>query len=123
MFISIVSSSIWAKLYKKSSTSRPETSTTRTSTTTPKQTTTTKRRTTVQQFYFVDEILDDRRIPLHKESNEKPKDTPLSKLQYNPAHIGISWERMPNEKDCSQRVASISKLLILIMPVLIVLLI
>jgi hypothetical protein len=111
-------------LDKKTPARRSETSTAKTPEITTKRPTP-KKRPTTERIYFVDEIADGEKVPLYKEFDGGQGDTPLSRLYFNasnPATFGITWDRVPYEKDFSHRVASISKLLILIMPVLIVLL-
>ena len=104
--------------------SRPETPATITSKLTTRRTTI-KRSSTAPQFYFVNEIVNDERKSSSKKKMMKNKKIHYY-LNYNkckyPANFGIIWERVPYDKDFSNRVTSISKLLILILSILLILL-
>jgi len=121
--IHLVSWSIWRKWYQKTTTRRPEPPAT---TTTAQVTTrrTTIKRTTEEapQVYFVNEIVNGEREPSsQRENDEEPENSLLSRLQINPsdpAIFGINWEPVPYNKGFSNRVTSLSKLLILILTIL-----
>jgi hypothetical protein len=120
--IHLVSWSIWNQWYKRTSTRRPETVAAIAAGVTTRQTTI-KRTSPTTRVYIVNEIVNDgRKSPSYSDEQE---DSLLNKLQLNasdPATFGINWERVPYDKAFSNRVASISKLLVLIIPILLVLL-
>ncbi|CAF1263499.1 unnamed protein product [Adineta steineri] len=122
--------SIWSKWYKRNPTQSPELKTSEPTKATTKQTTTIK---TIQvatpvppKLYIVNEIVNNGETPLiyRDEINEKG-DTLLSKLQLNasnPDTFGIQWDRVPYDTGFSNRIVSLSKLVILLLPILLVLL-
>lgn len=122
---SLVSWSAWSKWYSRSSTRRPDTSPADLARFGPDQWTTQRRRPATSRMYVVNEIANGDQKSSSKESSEEDNNVVKPKLKFNasnPATFGINWKRVPFEKDFGNPAASISKLLILIMPILIVLL-
>lgn len=89
-----------------------------------RQTTTRSPPTTL--IYIVNEIVNnERKSSTDREQSEGKDDSLLSKSQFNtsdPDSFGITWERVPYHKGFSNRVVSISKFLVLLMPVLLIVL-
>lgn len=103
--------SFWNQWYQRTTTRHPTTATS-----TRKPTTVANKKTS--RIYVVNELVDG-----DEKSDEDETNSLLFRSKINasdPASFGINWERVPY-KDFSDRVASISKLLILVMPVLLVL--
>lgn len=76
-----------------------------------------------QQVYVVNDIVNS--AQKHPETDEDPEDLDFSQLQLNASNVasfGIDWNRVPYDDAVSSRVESITKLLILIMPILLALL-
>lgn len=76
------------------------------------------------RLYFVNDIVNGNQKPGSDQDDDQER-LRLAKLQWNasdPESFGINWERIPYDKDFSIPVASISKLLVLLMPILLVLL-
>jgi hypothetical protein len=120
-FFRIVSWPALDKPYKKISSSRP----TQTSTTTSAiktATSTTKGSNTTSTVYIVNEIVDEDGTTSTPIDNDE--DSHRSKLQLNasdPSSFGINWDRLAYDSDSSNRGASMSSLLLFIMPLLLVL--
>jgi hypothetical protein len=123
--IHLVSWSVWSKWYQKTSTRRPVPPTTITAEVTTRRTTI-KRSSPAPQVYFVNEVVNDgRKSSSKKENDEEQEYSLLSSLQLNasdPASFGIIWELATHDKGFSNRVTSLSKLLILILSILLILL-
>lgn len=122
---SLVSWSTWSKWYSRTSTRRPDTSPANLARSDADQSTTQRRRPATSRMYVVNEIVNNDPKSSSKESSEEDNEVNKPKLKFNasnPATFGINWKRIPFEKDFGNPAASISKLLILIMPILIVLL-
>ncbi len=112
-------------MYRKSTTRRPEAPPTTTKVPAKIRPTTIRESSATQRVYVVNEIVNNGKKSSSKENSEEQDNTLFSRLQLNasdPASFGINWERVPYGKGFSNRVASISKYLILIMPILLVLL-
>lgn len=123
-FVRSVSWPLNSKWYRKSSASRTTSSTPRPAPVTTETITTPASKLSGQrpQAYVVNEIVDDGKDLF--DSGEAQEPSRLSRLQLNasdPASFGINWERVPYDTDFSIPVASISKLLVLLMPILLVL--
>ena len=124
-FLHSVSWPLLSKWYRKTSTSRPSSSAPQPPavTTEPTSTQASKKSSQKAQVYLVNDIVDGGKDSA--DSSEEQEPSRLSRLQLNtsnPASFGIDWERVPFDKDFSIPVASISKLLVLLMPILLVLL-
>jgi hypothetical protein len=87
---------------------------------------TTTRSPSTTLIYIVNEIVNnERKSSTYREQSEGKDDSLLSKSQFNtsdPDSFGITWERVPYHKGFSNRVVSISKFLVLLMPVLLIVL-
>ena len=76
-----------------------------------------------QQVYVVNDIVNS--AQKLSDTDEDPEDLDFSQLQLNASNVasfGIDWNRVPYDVALSTRVESISKLLILLLPVLLALL-
>ncbi len=123
-FIFLVPWSIWNKWYKRSTTRRPETSSASAIDVVPFRPTTAKRRPAPSQVYVVNELVNGGGKSSKEDSSEEQDNSILSRLKLNasdPSTFGINWERIPYDKNFSNSVVSISKLFILMMPILLVL--
>ena len=122
----LVSWSTWRKWYQRSSTRRPETSSASPVEFIPFRPTTEKRRPATSKVYVVNELVNGEGKSSKDDSSEEQENAVLSKLKFNvsdPATFGINWERVPYDKSFGNNlVASISKLFILMIPVLLALL-
>jgi hypothetical protein len=118
--------SIWSKWYKRSSTRRPETSSASPVEFVPFRPTTERRRPVTSRVYVVNEVVNGGGKSSKEDSSEERENKVLSKLKFNvsdPATFGINWDRVPYDTNVSNNpVASISKLFILMIPILLVLL-
>ena len=123
----LVSWATMSKWYRRVSSSRVSTSL---SPQTPVVTTdspssrTSKPRKDESQLFLVNDIVNANRQP-GVETDLDAERSRLAKLQWNasdPDSYGINWERIPYDRAFSTPVASISKLLVLLLPVLLVLL-
>ncbi|CAF2916181.1 unnamed protein product [Rotaria sp. Silwood2] len=118
--------SIGSERHMKSSAHHSKTSTVSSPVTTTERTTTKSKTTTkAQEIYVVNEIVDnEEKVPSSLNNNEEDDDLKHSQSNSHRSQAVnsvINWEPVHYDKDFSNRVASISKLLILIIPVLLVL--
>jgi len=126
----IVSWSRLGKLHRKNSSSRrTKISTTITTQTTTISTTTKKTTTTTTVDYFMGEIVDAKPlVSTDKDTysdEEEEENARLYNLQSNASdsnRLGVNWNRLAYDKDYSNGVASISSILLFIIPLLLVLL-
>ena len=115
-FVRLVSWSFWSQWYLKTTTRHPDT------TPAPAPKPTTQKHPKASRIYIVNEIVDDAEKSNAEKDDSEQLNAILVRSKINasdPASFGINWDRIPYN-DFSERVASISKLLILIMPVLLV---
>lgn len=123
----IVSWATMSKWYRRVSSSRVSTSSpsqTPVVTTDSLSSRTSKPRKDESQLFLVDDIVNTNRQPGVETDLDRERSR-LAKLQWNasdPDSYGINWERIPYDRAFSTPVASISKLLVLLLPVLLVLL-
>ncbi|CAF1283572.1 unnamed protein product [Rotaria sordida] len=118
--------SIGSEWYTKHLTQDSTTSTVSSTASTTKRTKTKKTTTTTTEVYVVNEIVNGEKIPpTFTDSSDQDDDLNVASSQsYGSQTVGsgiINWDRIPYDKDFSNRVVSISKLVILIIPVLLVL--
>jgi hypothetical protein len=113
LFISIVSWSIWSKWYQKHTSQRLTTSTYPPAVSTNTRTIT-KKTSAKPQMYIVKEIDDS------DEEREQAQQRNLKFNSSNPASFGINWDRISYNTGFNHRVAAISSLLILLIPILLV---
>jgi hypothetical protein len=126
----LVSWSRLGKLHRKNSSSRrTNISTTITTQTTTISTTTQKTTTTTTVDYFMGEIVDAKPlVSTDKDTysdEEEEENARLYNLQLNANdsnRLGVNWNRLAYDKDYSNGVASISSILLFIIPLLLVLL-